>query len=71
VDAVDPKDIDDKVRTSLIDNYKDKASAFNSKLYGLIRLTPVKEEIPKTKIVLRLAPGFNFDRTGFLRKRVR
>ena len=64
VDAVDPKDIDDKVRTSLIDNYKDKASAFNSKLYDLIRLTPVKEEIPKTKIELRLAPGFNLHTTG-------
>jgi hypothetical protein len=64
VDAVDPKDIDDKVRTSLIDNYRDKASTFNSKLYDLIRLTPVKEEIPKTKIVLRLAPGFNLDTTG-------
>ena len=64
VDAVDPKDIDDKVRTTLIDNYRDKANAFNSKLYDLIRLTPVKEEIPKTKIVLRLAPGFNLDTTG-------
>lgn len=64
VDAVDPKDIDDKVRTSLTDNYRDKASTFNSKLYDLIRLTPVKEEIPKTKIVLRLAPGFNLDTAG-------
>ena len=64
VDAVDPKDIDDKMRTSLTDNYRDKASAFNSKLYDLIRLTPVKEEIPKTKIVLHLAPGFNLDTTG-------
>jgi TIR domain len=64
VDAVDPKDIDDKVRASLIDNYRDKASTFNSKLYDLIRLTLVKEEIPKTKIILRLAPGFNLDTTG-------
>jgi hypothetical protein len=64
VDAIDPKDIDEKVRTSLLDNYKDKANAFNSKLYDLIRLTPVREEIPKTKIVLRLAPGFDLYTTG-------
>jgi hypothetical protein len=64
VDAVDPKDIDEKVRTNLLDNYKDKANAFNSKLYDLIRLTPIREEIPKTKIVLRLAPGFDLYTTG-------
>jgi hypothetical protein len=64
IDAVDPKDIDDRVRANLIDNYKDKARLFNSKLYDLIRLTPIKEEIPKTKIVLRLAPGFNLHTTN-------
>ena len=64
VDAVNPRTIDDKVMTSLIDNYKDKARVFNSKLYDLIRLTPVKEEIPKTKMVLRLAPGFNLHTRG-------
>jgi TIR domain len=66
IDKLDQSGADDeKLRASLLATYKEKAEAFSVKLNDLIRLTPIKEDIPKTKIVLRMAPGFNLDSTDF------
>jgi TIR domain len=51
----------DTFRSALVDTFRQKAEEFNRKLYDVIRLMPINQDTPKTKITIRIAPDFNLE----------
>ena len=55
IDSFEARRDDEIWRLGVLKTYKEKAQEFNVKLYELIRLTPIQQDMPKTKIMFRVS----------------